>query len=94
MNLTPLILFYFMIRHQKTWTNTDTDTQNWDVDHTHHATKLSLDNTRGHTVDPDVALSQLRGQGPRQAQQRSLTHAVGTQGLWEARYGGLISQSI
>lgn len=40
-----------------------------------------LDDSGGHTVDSDVAVSQFRGQRSGQAQECRLTHAVGTQGL-------------
>lgn len=40
-----------------------------------------LDDSGGHTVDSDVAVSQFRGQRSGQAQECCLTHAVGTQGL-------------
>lgn len=51
----------------------------------HCRAEASLNNSRGHTVDSYVTLSQLRGQGPGQTQQGRLTDAVRTQSLQEQR---------
>lgn len=52
----------------------------WDVS-AHRGAETGLDDSRGHAVDPDVALSQLGGQNPGQTQQGGLAHAVGAKSL-------------
>lgn len=47
----------------------------------HRLAEAGLDDSGGHAVHSDVALSQLGGQCPGQTQQRRLAHAVGTQRL-------------
>lgn len=45
-------------------------------------TEACLDNSWGHTVDSDVALSKFWGQCSGQAEERRLTHTIGTQRLY------------
>lgn len=47
----------------------------------HRSAEAGLDDSRGHTVHPYVAVSQVGGQGPGETQQRRLTHTVRTEAL-------------
>jgi len=51
----------------------------------HRRAEAGLDDPRGHAVDSDVTVGQLRGQRPGQTQQRRLTHTVRAQGLQRHR---------
>ena len=52
----------------------------------HRLAEAGLDDSGGHAVHSDVAVSQLGGQRSGQTQQRRLAHAVGTQRLQRQRY--------
>lgn len=48
----------------------------------YRSTEACLDNSRGHAVDSDVAVSQFWGQCSGQAEEGCLTHTIGTQRLY------------